>query len=84
MVYIYIHRIGFSPVVGLQSYLKRAIIQGIGILRVGLKLNYDLILASEPYPLLLAYLLSKLKKVPIVAVFHDVYGYHFSIRDKGF
>lgn len=80
---INIHRLGPFPISGVQPYFRRAIIQGIGIIHRGLRIEFDIIQASQTFPLIPAKVLSKLKKRPIVAVYHDVYGYLFSLKDKG-
>jgi len=80
---IHIHRLGPFPIRGVQPYFRRALIQGIGIILYGLRIEFDIIQASQTLPLIPAKILSILKKRPIVAVYHDVYGYHFSLRDKG-
>jgi glycosyltransferase involved in cell wall biosynthesis len=76
-------RTGRFPISGVQSYFRRAYVQGIGIIAEGLKRDYDLAQVSQTFPLLPASLLSKMKRRPIVAVYHDVYGFGFSLRDKG-
>ena len=78
-----IRRIGAFPISGVQSYFKRATIQGIGVINKGLKLDFDIIQASQTFPLLPSSFLSKMKKRPLVAVYHDIYGYSFSLKDKG-
>jgi len=77
-------RIGPFPVSGVQPYFKRAIVQAYGIIAKGLTLAYDVIIANQTFPLLLCYIISKVKRKPIFAIFHDIYGLSFSIREKGF
>jgi len=76
-------RIGPLTVSGVQPYFKRAIVQAYGIIAKGLTLAYDVIIANQTFPLLLSYVVSKVRRKPIFAIFHDIYGLSFSIREKG-
>ena len=74
---------------GIQPYFKRGLIQGYGILdyvRRNLD-EIDVMQVSQTYPLLPAWVakknLSKWKRVPIVATWHDVYGIANSVRYRG-
>jgi len=80
---IKILRIGPFPIEGVQPYFKRAIINTYGILINGFRLNYDLLLVSQTFPLLPSYVVSKIRRKPIIAVFHDIYGLRFSLKEKG-
>ncbi len=66
-----------------ESYWKRALIQAPSIIRIGATTDYDIILANNTFPLLPSWFLSKIRQKPIVAAFHNFYGYRFSIEEKG-
>ncbi len=76
-------RMGPFPVVGSQSYFARASIQIPFSLIHSMRERFDLVLASQTLPLSLAKLIATLRKKPVVAIFHDIYGLEFSLRDKG-
>ncbi|MEM3404461.1 MAG: glycosyltransferase family 4 protein [Nitrososphaeria archaeon] len=78
-----IKRLGSFAVNGVQPYFRRALIQGIGIIIQGLKQDYDIILASQTFPLIPTYIVSKMRRKPIIAVFHNIYGPSFSLKEKG-
>ena len=86
---IYVKRMGPWTIRGIQPYFKRVLIQGYGIFDyVRRKLGeIDVMQVSQTYPLLPAWVakktLSKRKKVPIVATWHDVYGIANSFRYRG-
>ncbi|MEM3872606.1 MAG: glycosyltransferase family 4 protein [Nitrososphaeria archaeon] len=80
---IKILRIGLFPIGGVQPYFKRAIVNAFGIIVNGLKLKYDILFVNQTFPLLPSYLVSKIKRKPIFAVFHDIYGLQFSLKEKG-
>lgn len=81
---VQVHRVGPCVVRGVGAYLGRALVQGLGILWEGSKIGFDLVQASQTFPLLPGKLLAKMRRRPIVAVYHDVYGFRFSLADKGF
>lgn len=74
---------GKNPINTFDSYFKRAINIGLLIYKLGHKLNYDIIIANNTFPLIVAWLVSKFKKKPIIAVFHNFYGLKFSLEEKG-
>lgn len=76
-------RIGPFPIGDVLSYFKRALIQAYGIIVEGFKLDFDLLFACQTFPLLPSYVVSKIKRKPIIALFHDIYGLHFSLKEKG-
>ncbi|MEM2951055.1 MAG: glycosyltransferase family 4 protein, partial [Nitrososphaeria archaeon] len=80
---IKILRIGLFPIGDVQPYFKRAIVNAFGIIVNGLKLKYDILFVNQTFPLLPSYLVSKIKRKPIIAVFHDIYGLKFSLKEKG-
>ncbi|MEM3499910.1 MAG: glycosyltransferase family 4 protein [Candidatus Bilamarchaeaceae archaeon] len=80
---IKILRIGLFPIAGVQPYFKRAIVSAFGVIVYGFKLEYDILLVNQTFPLLPSYLVSKIKRKPIIAVFHDIYGLKFSLKEKG-
>jgi glycosyltransferase involved in cell wall biosynthesis len=78
-----VRRVGIFPIKGIQPYFKRALINAYGILVDGLKIDYDIIISNQTFPLLPSYIVSKLRRKPLMAVFHDIYGLNFSIKEKG-
>ena len=76
-------RFGPFPIGGVQPYFKRAFIQAYGIVVKGFKLDFDLLLVNQTFPLIPSYLVSKIKRKPIIALFHDIYGLQFSLKEKG-
>ncbi|MGB9727760.1 MAG: glycosyltransferase family 4 protein, partial [Nitrososphaeria archaeon] len=81
---VQIFRIGPFPVKGIQPYLIRAIFSTYGIVVKGLTLDYDIIMANQTFPLIPSYIVSKIRRKNVVAVFHDIYGLGFSLNEKGF
>lgn len=86
---VHVKRMGPCTIRGIQPYFKRALIQGYGILdyvRRNLD-EIDVLQVSQTYPLLPAWVakkaLSKWKRVPILATWHDVYGIANSVRYRG-
>ena len=81
---IYVHRIGGPLIVsGWQPYFRRFLIHFSSLLwNLIKKKDYDIIL-GQYLPLIPAWLISKAKKIPIVAVIHNVYGLRFSLQEKG-
>jgi len=80
---VHIKRLGPFIITGVQPYFRRALIQGFGILTKGLKQDYDLIIATQTFPLIPSYVVSKIRRKPIIAVFHNIYGPSFSLKEKG-
>jgi glycosyltransferase involved in cell wall biosynthesis len=78
-----VRRVGIFPIKGIQPYFKRALINAYGIVVNGLKMDYDIIISNQTFPLLPSYFISKLRRKPLIAVFHDIYGLNFSIKEKG-
>ena len=80
---IHIKRMGLFPIKGSSSYFSRALVQVPGLLFNGLREEFDILIAVQTLPLIPCKLIAFSKKRPIIIVFHDVYGFHFSLRDKG-
>jgi glycosyltransferase involved in cell wall biosynthesis len=81
---VHVHRIGRPfVIVGARPYFKRFLIHLIGSFLAMMKRDrFDVVIAQYT-PLLPLKLVSSVRRIPIVAIFHDVYGLKASIEQKG-
>jgi len=80
-----VHRMG-KPfvIVGARPYFKRFLIHSACSFLIMMKKSsrFD-IMVGQYSPLLPLKLVSKVRRIPLVAVFHDVYGFESSVHGKG-
>ncbi|MBD3206229.1 glycosyltransferase [Candidatus Bathyarchaeota archaeon] len=85
-----IRRMGPCIITGTRPYLRRALVQGLGVFHYVLK-NHDEIdvIQTQAFPLIPSYFALRILryfgwKIPLTVVWHDVYGFQNNFRFKGF
>ena len=84
-----VKRMGPCVIRGTRPYLRRALVQGLGVFRYILK-NHDEIdvVQAQAFPLIPSYLALKIlrffgRDIPLTVVWHDVYGSQNNFKYKG-
>ncbi|MCS4541822.1 MAG: glycosyltransferase family 4 protein [Euryarchaeota archaeon] len=80
---VFVHRKGLFVVNRVQAHFKRAFSQIHCIFGELISENFDIIHSNQFIPLIPSFVVSKIKKVPIVATFHDIYFKDYWINTYG-